>query len=146
MFVTANWNPGGSGGVYNSHHTGVWYDGGAGKWAVFNQDRSAMTPDAAFNVMITRPGSALFVHRASAANVAGNSTYVDALAKRPPFEVGWLWVTPNWSPAGGGGVYYDHAFGVWYDAGRAQWAIFSQDRQPMPAGVAFNVLMQSVPE
>lgn len=152
VFATSNWNPGGSGGVYNNHRTGVWYDGSAGKWAVFNQDRIAMPPNAAFNVLIMRRGSSLFVHRASETNVAGNSTYLSALANRPPSEVGFFWVTPLYNPGSGdpyayyaNGVYYDHAFGVWYNAARGQWAIFNQDRQPMPAGVAFAVHMQPIP-
>ena len=40
LIVTPNWNPGGVGGTYNNHPVGVWYDGG--KWAIFNQDLTAI--------------------------------------------------------------------------------------------------------
>lgn len=53
LSVTQNWNPGGSGGTYNDHPVGVWYDDGAKKWAIFNQDRAAMPVEAAFNVTVT---------------------------------------------------------------------------------------------
>ena len=53
LSVTQNWNPGG-GGTYNDHPVGVWYDAGAGKWAIFNQDRAAMPEGAAFNVVVSR--------------------------------------------------------------------------------------------
>ena len=54
LTVTQNWNPGGDGGTYNAHPIGVWYDAGAGKWAIFNEDRAAMPEGAAFNVVVSR--------------------------------------------------------------------------------------------
>ena len=49
--VTQNWNPGAGGGVYNKHNIGVYYIGGSTqRWAIFNQDHAAMTPNASFNV------------------------------------------------------------------------------------------------
>jgi hypothetical protein len=50
VFVTHNWNPGGSGGTYNNHPIGVWYNGS--QWAVFNEDEAAMPTNVAFNVLI----------------------------------------------------------------------------------------------
>ena len=51
LMVTQNWNPGGrGGGIYNNHPIGVWYHNG--KWAIFNEDRVAMTLQASFNVEI----------------------------------------------------------------------------------------------
>lgn len=51
LMVTQNWNPGGGGGgVYNNHTIGVWYHNG--KWAIFNEDRAAITLQASFNVEI----------------------------------------------------------------------------------------------
>jgi capsular polysaccharide biosynthesis protein len=52
LIVTQNWNPGGSGGTYNDHPVGVWYDADRGQWAVFNQDVEPMAEDAAFNVAV----------------------------------------------------------------------------------------------
>jgi hypothetical protein len=54
VYVTQNWNPGGGTGTYNDHPVGVWYDSGASKWAIFNQDRQAMPNGAAFNVGVLK--------------------------------------------------------------------------------------------
>ena len=49
--ATQNWNPGAGSGVYNNHNIGVYYIGGSTqRWAIFNQDHAAMTPNASFNV------------------------------------------------------------------------------------------------
>jgi hypothetical protein len=59
LYVTQNWNPGGSGGTYNNHPIGVWYDAGRKRWAIFNQDRARMPTGAAFNVaVLERPAEA----------------------------------------------------------------------------------------
>jgi hypothetical protein len=50
VFTTLNWNPGGVGGTYNNHVTGVYYING--RWSVFNQDIAAMPANASFNVYI----------------------------------------------------------------------------------------------
>ncbi len=52
LYATQNWNPGGSGGTYNNHPIGVWYDGSRERWAIFNQDREKMPDGAAFNVAV----------------------------------------------------------------------------------------------
>lgn len=49
LFVTANYNPGGSGGVYNNHNVGVYYNGS--KWCIYNEDKVALPDGAAFNVL-----------------------------------------------------------------------------------------------
>lgn len=53
LSVTQNWNPGGSGGTYNDHAIGVWYDPDREKWAIFNQDRADMPEGANFNVTVS---------------------------------------------------------------------------------------------
>jgi hypothetical protein len=35
--VTPVWNPGGSGGTYNNHPVGVYYNSGNGQWAIFQE-------------------------------------------------------------------------------------------------------------
>jgi hypothetical protein len=143
VLVTQNWNPGGSVGTYNDHPIGVWYSSSAKKWAVFNQDFAAMPTGADFNVLIATTDSAAFVHTATAANIAGNSTYIDhSLTNDNPNAI--VFVTPNWNPGGVGGTYNDHPIGVWYSHGAKKWAIFNQDLASMPAGAAFNVLIPAV--
>ncbi len=56
LSVTQNWNPGGGEGTYNDHPVGVRYSEARERWAVYNEDRSAMTDGAAFNVAVSEAG------------------------------------------------------------------------------------------
>ncbi len=86
----------------------------------------------------------VFVHRATSDNITANSTYLDEdLINDNPNAI--VYVTPNWNPGGEGNTYNDHATGVWFDAERQRWAIFNQDREPMPEGAAFNVAVLAQP-
>ncbi|MDN5273937.1 hypothetical protein QTO31_18370 [Chloroflexus sp. MS-CIW-1] len=141
LLVTPNWNPGGVGGTYNNHPIGVYYTGG--KWTIFNQDFAAMPPNAAFNVIVPRPGpgEAVFVHQASAANTISHVTFIDhPLTNGNPTAL--VLVTPNWNPGGGGGTYNNHPIGVYYDVFSGKWAIFNQNLDPMPLNAAFNVYVR----
>ena len=136
VFVTPNWNPGGIGGTYDDHNIGVWYTGS--KWAIFNQDLTAIPVDAAFNVLVLVPGSDIFVHTATTGNSTGDYTTIDnALTNGHPNAV--VFTTPNWNPGGIGGTYNNHNIGVWYDG--SQWAVFNQDIVAMPVNADFNVLI-----
>ena len=86
----------------------------ASKWAIFNQDRTAIPVNAAFNVLVLVPASDIFVHTATAGNIAGNYTKIDnALTNGNPNAI--VFTTPNWNPGGVGGTYDNHNIGVWYD-------------------------------
>ena len=139
VFVTPNWNPGGSGGVFDNHPLGVWYH--AGKWAIFNQNQTAIPNGAAFNVYAL-PGSStgVFVHTATVANSAGDWTDINYPGINGNANAQLL-VTPNWNPGGNGGIFDNHPIGVWYHAGK--WAIFNQDVKAIPNGAAFNVMVLS---
>jgi hypothetical protein len=83
---------------------------------------------------------AVFIHRATPENISQNSTYLDnPLTNDDPNIV--LYVTQNWNPGGGAGTYNAHPIGVWYDDSRQRWAVFNQDRETMPDGAAFNVVV-----
>ncbi len=85
-----------------------------------------------------------FVHRATSENISANSTYLDnPLTNDNPNVI--LYVTQNFNPEGKGGTYNNHPVGVWYDSNRQRWAIFNQDREPMPIGAAFNVAVLEGP-
>ncbi|MGI8909384.1 MAG: sortase, partial [Rubrobacteraceae bacterium] len=143
-----------SGDEYNDHPVGVWYDSGRERWAIYNEDREPMPDGAAFNVAVSNelataePDSSTsseatgsqttFVHRAASGNINENSTYMDDPLINGDPEAQLL-ITRNWNPGGEGGTYNDHPIGVWYDSGRERWAIYNEDREPMPEGVAFNV-------
>jgi hypothetical protein len=136
VFVTPNWNPGNVGGTYDNHNIGVWYTGS--KWAIFNQDLTAIPVNAAFNVLVLVPVSDIFVHTATAGNSAGDYTKIDnALTNSHPNAI--VFTTPNWNPGGVGGTYNNRNIGVWYTG--SQWAIFNQNITAIPVNAAFNVLV-----
>ncbi len=139
LFVTQNWNPGGSGGeIYNDHPIGVWYSP-AGKWSVFNQDGAAMPNGAAFNVFVPPPGTDVFIHTALSGNIVGTVTYIDhPLTNNRPGAM--LLVTQNWNPGGTGGTYNNRHIGVAYDSTKGKWNIFNEDgASSMPEHASFNV-------
>jgi hypothetical protein len=141
IFVTQNWNPGGTGGTYNDHPVGVWYNDLSDRWAVFNEDNVNMPEDASFNVFVPISDTTVFVHEATAGNSSGNSTFLDQpmLNGNPNARI---LITQNWNPGGGlSGTYNAHPVGVWYSSVREQWAVFNQDGATMPVGAAFNVLV-----
>ena len=114
----------------------MWYEGGAGQWAIFNQDLAAVPAGSTFKVVVPT-ASAGFVHYAERPDTAGHYTYLDnGLTNGQPDAV--LSVTQNWNPGGGRGVYNDHPVGAQYDAKLKKWAIYNRDSAPMPEGAAFN--------
>ena len=123
------------------HHIGVWYESGAHRWAIFNQDRIAVPQGATFRVEVPQP-SAAFVHHASSLNTAKNYTYIDnRLTNGEPDAV--LAVTQNWNPGGGSGVYNNHPVGTVYDAKLKKWAVYNLDGEPMPGRAAFNIAVSA---
>jgi hypothetical protein len=138
VFVTPNRDPGGVGGTPNNHNIGVWYNSTASKWAIFNQDLTAIPVNAAFNVLVLVPASDIFVHKATAGNSSSDQTQIDnALTNGHPNAI--IFTTPNWNPVGIGGTYNNHNIGVYY-FGSAE-RIFNQDTTPIPVNAAFNVLI-----
>jgi hypothetical protein len=136
VVLAAPADTGGDGATY-PHNIGVWYEGAAKKWAIFDQDRAPVPAETTFEVRVPRATGA-FVHSAAPANTLGSFTYLDdPLTDGEPGAV--LSVTQNWNPGGGRGVYNDHPIGVVYDQGVDQWAIYNEDGAPIPDGAAFNV-------
>lgn len=125
---------------YN-HNIGVWYEAGARKWAIFNQDRAAVPAGTTFRVEVPQP-SETFVHQAKLLNTAGNYTYLDnRLTNGEPEAV--LSVTQNWNPGGGRGVYNNHPVVAVYDAQAKRWAVYNRDGASMPKGAAFNIAVSA---
>lgn len=134
--VTHNYNPGGGGGYYNNSVIGVFYNYGLSKWVIFNQDYAAIPPGSFFNVTVLPPGPTTATHAASALNITGNWTTIDhPLANNNPNAI--VSVTQNLTAYPFGGVFNDHAIGVWYTGSR--WVIFNQDYAPMPENAFFDI-------
>jgi hypothetical protein len=144
VLVVPSTDRGNDGDATYDHNIGVWYEGVNEKeWAIYNQDRAAISAGATFEVIIP-PASETFVHYAKLDNTEGNSTYLDnPLTNGEPDVV--LAVTQDWNPGGGRGVYNDHPIGVLYDADIRKWAICNRGGAPMPDGAAFNIAVSRVP-
>ena len=128
---------GGQAGAAYDHNIGVWYEPTKERWAIFNQDLTAVPAGTAFEVVVP-PADRRFVHRAALLNTVGNATYLDnpLTNGEPDAEVS---VTQNWNPGGGNGVYNDHPVGVLYDEDVGKWLLYNEDDSRMPEGAAFNV-------
>ena len=99
-----------------------------------------MPEDAAFSVLVSSADTAVFVHTATAANIAGNYTLIDhVLTNETPNAI--VLVTQNWNPGGVSGIYNDHPIGVWYSNSAQKWSVFNQDIAGMPDGADFNVVV-----
>ena len=124
-------------GAAYGHNIGVWYEPAKERWAIFNQDLTAVPAGSAFEVVVP-PADRGFVHRAALLNTVGNATYLDdpLLNGERGAEVS---VAQNWNPGGGAGVYNDHPVGVLYDEDVAKWFVYNEDDARMPEGAAFNV-------
>ncbi len=142
LIATHNWSDPGHANIYNNHHIGVWYNASRGKWAVFNQDQTAMPVGAAFNLSILSRTNWSFIHPVTRSNTVSHSTYIDNPLTNGKPNVA-VFVTPlfmiRFSPPLSPGIYNNHALGVWYDTIASKWAIFNQDRAEMPFGGLFNV-------
>ena len=77
-----------------------------------------------------------FVHTATPENSVAYVTTLDhPLLNGNPDAV--LIVTQNWNPGGVGGVYNDHAIGVYYIQG--QWRLYTESQATIPENASFNV-------
>jgi sortase A len=86
-----------------------------------------------------------FVHRSDEQNSSGDYTYLsDPNIDGDPNA--FVLVTPTLDQGSTDGGFYDHNVGVWYEPQAKQWAIFNQDRGPVPAGTTFQVIVPGGPE
>jgi hypothetical protein len=139
IFITPNYNPGGTGGRYANFPIGVSYDGTNKKWAIYNRSGplSTMPLNTAFNVFIPAAGDGIFVHTATAANIIGYYTTMDnTLLNSNPNAL--VFITPNYNPGGVGGLYDSRYNGVYYNGNK--WGVSNQDGGSISANLAFNVL------
>jgi hypothetical protein len=140
VLIEPNWNPGGVGGVSDAPVTGVRYDAGPGKWAIFHEAGSAVTPNASFTVYAVNPGTnGLLVHTATPANTRGGFlTCLDSpILNGNPNAIAV--VTQNLTPSGVTAARNDHAIGLLYLRAAARWCIFNAGFAGI-TGAAFNVL------
>ena len=99
-----------------------------------SQESTSVESEAPKNVEASenRAPEAPSVHRATEENSRGDYTYLSDLGiDGDPNAL--VFVSPTGS--------YDHNIGVWYEPERQKWAIFNQDRAPVPASSTFEVFV-----
>jgi hypothetical protein len=144
---TPDWNPGGKGGTTSLSQTAVEFASTVKKWAVVDENPVAPPLGSAYNVLAFPAAQVPVTHFAWTATttyVGGDTALIDEHATNgQPADL--LFVTP--SPYRGLTcpcleVPPLPAIGVWYDQGLKEWAVFTEDRAPMPAGETFEVLAE----
>jgi len=135
ILISHNWNPPGSGGVYNDNNTGVFYSNGQNKWGVYNESGAAMVVGSSYNVYIG--DGDVVLHIADLANQAANPVY--SIINHPDLNgnpnarmVLTTYFNPN-------GLRNDHPYAVWYNNSTDRWNIFPEDLVNLPLDTAFFI-------
>ncbi len=144
LFVTPNLTPGGVSPcpclLDPMPPIGVWYNGS--RWAIFNQDGSAMGTLMSYNVLVVpKAGHAAFAVHATAASKHGDYLIINSPATNGNPKA-LLQVTQVFNPSD---VVNPHQIGVRYFKVRRRWAIFNEDGAAMPLDASFNVLVGNAP-
>lgn len=143
LLITQDWNPGGTGGAYNPHNVGVWYDSAAGEWGIFNEDLASMPLGVSFNVMVGQTpsnGGKITTLKTTSTNRSGDTAFIsNSQTTGNPNNV--TFTTQNWNPGGAGGTYNNAQTGVWYNGARE--GIFNENQSSPPLNSAFNILIFS---
>jgi hypothetical protein len=127
---------------------GVFFDSAEGCWGLYGRRGQTLPTGATSHVqwirrdlIPRRPAFlAAFTHRATAANIEGQSTFINSLRYLNGRPEAILHVIPN-TGTDRSGVDAGGEIGIWYDGARGQWAIFHQDLSPMVEGAVFNVIV-----
>jgi hypothetical protein len=135
FLVSQNWNPGGSGGVYNNHAIGVWYSYVYQEWTIYNEDKASLPIGASFDVLNTTRGNNSFTQVATNSNTSGDSTCMNnsELNSNPN---ALAFIVHNF---GTSGPYMTDVTAVWYSSWVGQWCIFDGSFTNMPLGTSFLV-------
>ncbi|HLW03076.1 MAG TPA: hypothetical protein VKT82_30775 [Ktedonobacterales bacterium] len=153
LFATPVFDPSGdSFGTMDNHPFGFWFDLNVHRWAIFNEDGTAMPLNVTFYVHMTPPGtsspgaSSVFVQTATE---GGYITYLNdpTLNGNPSAQ---LLVTQNLNYGHIGitsvrSVYDPHEIGIWYDSFAGKWTIYNEDLAAIPTGAEFDVLVAAPP-
>jgi hypothetical protein len=144
LFVTQNWNPGGSGGIYNPYSVEVYYNPLVEGWAINNLEPGTsvdMTQGASFNVLILPGEDTFFQHVATGDNTNG---FISSLGRPESTNLNILYNFTYVNLPGGPGNLNEH-FGMVFYYGTLRWAIQNQDLGTnIPEGAAFNLFLPNM--
>ena len=136
VLFTQNWNPPGSGGVYNDAHMGIYYFGGF--FRLFNEDFTDIPQGAAFNLVRTDADGAIG-HLATPDTLSGFTTLLDDARVNGRSDA-ILQVVHHWNGHGSPGIYANLPIGV--APFGAAWLLINLADAPVPANSAFTVYTQ----
>lgn len=134
LFITPDWNPGGTGGVYDTHYPGVWYNPTTYEWSIFHEDVNPIPNQAAFNVYVVNPSSTA-LSEVVPSNGGLCSNYQNWPQLCTDAET-IIILTPNWNLQ----VYNNHPIGVGTFQFSGVWDMYQQDSTAVPANFGVNVL------
>ncbi len=130
---------GADGPTIHAHFIGVWWDGGVGQWAIYNEDLAGMASGATFHVKVLEDDGSSFVLSAPAGVGVGGwgSVLIDHPALNDdPDAVPQ--VTHSWNGEGAAGVYLDTGFSVSYHEPTGRWRLI-WPIDPPSGTLKFNV-------
>ncbi|MCA8974925.1 MAG: hypothetical protein KDC98_09395 [Planctomycetes bacterium] len=141
--VTQNWNPPGSGGVYNDSRVCADFEWipifQSGGWYVRNDGATAIPVGASFNVF-----SVDWTPQSQWYDVTHGSIFGGITIANPGMPASWYLTTLVWNPGGVAvGVYNDHeaSASYLYTVGNpAYWYLGNIDGTAMPNAVSYNVV------
>jgi hypothetical protein len=143
VLVTQSFNPNGIGGIYNDHQVGVRYYPSIKRWGIVNEDGSAMTKGASFNVLVgsaASNGGSMIVLRATTHNrTRGALAISNRETNGNPNAV--VFATPDFDPGGKGHIADSNSVDVAYTGNRE--FVFHWDGPVQKLGNSFNVLIFS---
>lgn len=134
--VVVGWQSGA--GTSNSAETSTPEGGKTGATRAAKEN-APESPSGSENPVESGP-VASFVHRASDENSRGDYTIIsDPSLDGQPNAI--LLASPTSDQENAETASYDRNIGVWYVGSTHRWAIFNQDRSPIPAGTTFKVVV-----
>jgi hypothetical protein len=132
------------GGVSNDRPYGVWWNPGAQRMSLFNQDLTTMPLGAGYSVFVPAPQPFLVP-----ADPWPSLDFIRALIPTSSIDLGaayegladWIViVTQFWNPPASPGVYNNAAITLRYESDR--WRIRNIGTDPIPENAAFNLYVQ----
>jgi hypothetical protein len=141
ILITQNYDPDGIGATANDHRVGVRYYPSLKRWGIINEDGSAMTLGASFNVLVgpaASNGGATTVLKTTKSNRKGDAVAISSRETNGnPNAV--VFATPNFNPGGKGHLADRNAVDVAYQGSREFEIPWTGG--PPKFGTAFNVLI-----
>ncbi|GER57972.1 T9SS type A sorting domain-containing protein [Patiriisocius marinus] len=125
-------------GVYNNNIDGLWYNSGASKWTIYNENFSeVMVENASFAIYIADEGKC-FDHIAVPANIFGAETDIDHPelnnSNPGPYTFFSSYYNPN-------AIYNPSNYGMNYVSSTNKRSIFSESITTIPEDSAYKILI-----